>query len=115
MCLRVSFKQNMKKNICCILEVTEERSRSGVRPGSISQRVRIRGTESGSAPKCHGFPTLVVTFIFFFSASGTNCQADDVGPEEPGQQHCDDEQGRVGKNPGFFECIPYYFFFVNKG
>jgi hypothetical protein len=39
MCLRVSYKKKYEKNyFFCMLKVTEERVRSGVGSGSISQR-----------------------------------------------------------------------------
>ncbi len=44
-----------------ILKISEERSRiSG--SGSINPRIRGFGSGSGSAPKCHGSPTLLETF-----------------------------------------------------
>ena len=58
MCPRVSYKEkNMKNLFFGILKVTEERSRIRIRIHY--SEVRIRG--SGSAPKCHGFPTLEFT------------------------------------------------------
>ncbi len=43
----------------CILKVKEERSRIRSRGGSISQRYG-----SGSAPKCHGSPTLERSIVY---------------------------------------------------
>ncbi len=59
MCLGANYKKNIKKkekNIFLIRKINEERSqiRSGSGSGIISQRY-------GSAPKCHGSPTLAGT------------------------------------------------------
>jgi hypothetical protein len=64
----------MKQNFFFILNVTEERIR--IRNRIHLSEVRIRG--SGSAPKCHGSPTLVTmaahdmpsmpgTFLYFLN------------------------------------------------
>ncbi len=47
MCLWARKKYEKKYFFLCILTINEERSRTGV------------GSESGSAPKCHGSPTLL--------------------------------------------------------
>jgi hypothetical protein len=57
MCLWANYKKKYKEkyNFFCILKVTEERS--GIRSW-IRSRNRIHYSESESAPKCHGSPTL---------------------------------------------------------
>jgi hypothetical protein len=67
MCLWASYKKKYGKNIFfCILKTIEERSRiwSWIRIRIQLSEVRIRG--SGSAPKCHGSPTVVI---------GTQCDS----------------------------------------
>ncbi len=95
MCLWASnMKKYEEKNIFCILE--EERSR-------IQSWIRGSGTGSGSAPKCHGSPTLAwslqhwregrslyiadlsLTLVSIFQGSG-ECSAGVPGGGDPGQE-----------------------------
>jgi hypothetical protein len=56
----------MKKKKICILKINEEssRTRSWIRSRIHQSAVRIRG--SGSAPKCHGSPTLIYTNKYMY-------------------------------------------------
>jgi hypothetical protein len=59
MCLWVSYKEKKyEKNFFCILKVSEERSRIRSSDPKLDPDPLVRGTIPGTAPKCHGSPTL---------------------------------------------------------
>jgi hypothetical protein len=60
MCLGVNYKKKICKKFVCILKVIEKR----VGSRSISQRCHVWIRGSGSAPKCHGSPTLISILVY---------------------------------------------------
>jgi hypothetical protein len=51
-------EKNMKKIFFCILKVTEEKSKSEIWSWIRIDQSEVRFRGSGSAPKCHGSPTM---------------------------------------------------------